>query len=87
MSFLAMGETVLVKSPPPSLWVALPWPKCRKPEEGEGIGGFSAGGIHYKKKEVSPGNWEWTVDEEAMVLSKTEKQSLSRCAERFRDAQ
>lgn len=45
------------------------WPECEPPHEIVGFSAFNINGTQYKKKEVSPGIWNWVIDEEMMALS------------------
>ena len=41
------------------------WPDCPPPDEKCQYLGCNINGINYKQSEVSPGRWQWVVNEEA----------------------
>lgn len=48
----------------------LQWPGCCPPQPGVLCESFSNGYEQYKRSEVSPGRWQWVVDEDAMEASR-----------------
>ncbi len=44
------------------------WPDCDPPHPVYGGGGLSVNNVQYKKVEVSPGHWQWRINEEAMKM-------------------